>query len=128
MVPERPGLENEAASSTVLGRTPVLKGTAKASQTLKRVLHQKLATAGTDGSSQVLSVCLWLTANGCQEVSELWLSLGVKGKSQTCLSRRHLKQRSKAMLLVGLCQQLPASCSLQSTCTTRGLGGQMTWV
>lgn len=31
-MPRRPGLENAAASSTVLGRTSGLKGTAKASQ------------------------------------------------------------------------------------------------
>lgn len=49
MVPERPGPENEAASSTMLGRTPALEGTAKASRS--RVLPQKLAAVGTDGSS-----------------------------------------------------------------------------
>lgn len=32
MVPEKPGLENEATPSIVLGRTPGLEGTAKAFQ------------------------------------------------------------------------------------------------
>lgn len=66
MVPERPGLENEATPSIVLGRIPGLEGTAKAFQNRfsGQGLHHKLATAGKDGNSQVLSVCFWLTADG----------------------------------------------------------------
>lgn len=99
MVPERPGLENEAASSTMLGRTPALEGTAKASQSQRRVLHEKLASVGTDRNLQALSVGLRLPADGCVR--------GCQSCSSACVSERKPRPARAAGLPAAPCFWLP---------------------